>query len=160
MPQSVLVLYRPYHPGDFPQLYAIEETSFQPPLRFSRRYMQQIIGGKNSATWIAEQDGSLAGFALIDWAEEPEGTIAYIQTIDVAPAHRRLGIGSELLRRVEDSARAARATLIWLHVDPQNAAAIRLYRVHGYRHQGRQDHYYARSRAADIYVKPLLPSPR
>jgi ribosomal-protein-alanine N-acetyltransferase len=154
------VLYRLYRPGDFPQLYAIEETCFQPPLRFSRRYMQQIISCKDSATWIAEQNGRLTGFAVIDWAaEEPEGTIAYIQTIEVAPEHRKQGIGSELLRRVEDSARAARAILVWLHVDAQNDSAIRLYRTHSYQPEGRQEHYYARGRAAEIYVKPLQSPP-
>jgi ribosomal-protein-alanine N-acetyltransferase len=149
------VLYRLYRPGDFPQLYSIEETCFQPPLRFSRRYMRQIISGKDSATWIAEEDARLAGFAVIDWAEESEGTIAYIQTIEVADGHRKKGIGSELLRRAEDSARTASAILIWLHVDAQNDSAIRLYRAHGYQPGGRHEHYYARGRAAEIYVKPL-----
>jgi ribosomal protein S18 acetylase RimI-like enzyme len=117
--------------------------------------MRQITSGKDSATWIAEENGLLAGFAVIDWAEEPGAIIAYIQTIEVDPEHRKKGIGSELLRRVEDSARTARAILIWLHVDALNDSAIRLYRAHGYRTEGRQEHYYARGRAAEIYVKPL-----
>jgi [ribosomal protein S18]-alanine N-acetyltransferase len=149
------VNYRPYHPDDFAQLYAIEETCFRPPIRFSRRYMREIIARVNSATWIAEENCRLAGFAIVDFAGEMEGTIAYIQTIEVSPEHRKQGLGAELLRRVEDSARAAGADVIWLHVDAQNDAAIRLYSAHGYRREGRQDHYYAKGRAAEIYVKSL-----
>jgi ribosomal protein S18 acetylase RimI-like enzyme len=153
------VNYRPYHPDDFAQLYAIEETCFQPPIRFSRRYMREIISHRNSATWIAEESGRLAGFAIVDLTPETESTFAYVQTIEVAPAYRKQGIGAELLRRVEDSARAAAATVIRLHVDTQNDAAIRLYRAYGYRRVGRQNHYYAQGRAAEIYVKSLQAHP-
>ena len=149
--------YRLYHPADFAQFYAIEEVCFQPPIRFSRRYLREIIESSNSVTWVAEQDGSVAGFSVADVTTEFDRSFAYIQTIEVAPAHRNQGIGSELLRRMEDSAQAAGATVIWLHVDAANEGAIHLYQAHGYRHQGRQEHYYYRGRAADVYVKSLQP---
>jgi ribosomal protein S18 acetylase RimI-like enzyme len=56
---------------------------------------------------------------------------------------------------MEQSARAAGATAIWLHVDAANDSAIHLYESHGYRHQGRQEHYYDRGRAAEVYLKSL-----
>ena len=46
--------YRLYLPADFPQLYAIEQLCFQPPIRFPRPYMRQLIANPDSATWIAE----------------------------------------------------------------------------------------------------------
>ena len=58
----------------------------------------------------------------------------------------------------ENSARAAGAHAIWLHVDAENSAAIRLYERHGYIAQGREEHYYARNRAALIYSKQLAQS--
>ena len=149
------MLYRPYEPRDFAALYAIEEICFEPPLRFSRAYMRRLVGSAGAATWIAEEDGELAGFAIVDWNSSGPGAVAYIQTIEVAPQHRGLGAGSELLLRVEASAMAAGARLIWLHVDAENAAAIRLYEAHGYQRQGREEHYYARHRPALIYAKPL-----
>lgn len=149
------MLYRLYQPGDFAQLYAIEERCFEPPVRFTRRYLRQIIESRGSATWIAEEDGKPAGFSVVEWTGEREKSLAYIQTIEVAPEYRRRGIGLELLRRAEASAAAAGALLIWLHVDAENEAALQLYRAQGYEQRGRQEHYYARHRAAEIYCKPL-----
>ena len=147
-----------YKPEDFAALYAIEEACFQPPFRFGRRYMRQIVDNPDSATWIAEQDSRMAGFAIVEWIQDKGAAVAYIQTIEVAADERRRGVGGELLRRVEASARAAGARAIWLHVDVENPAAIRLYVRSGYVSQGKAEHYYARNRAAMVYTKKLAQS--
>jgi ribosomal-protein-alanine N-acetyltransferase len=151
--------YRLYQPPDFPRLYAIEELCFQPPLRFPRSYMRRVIENPASATWIAEEEGAMTGFAIVEWSGDPPDRFAYIQTLEVAPQHRRHGIARELLIRLEGSAQAAGASEIWLHVDAENTAAIQLYRARGYETQGGEEHYYARHRAAEIYSKPLMPHP-
>jgi ribosomal-protein-alanine N-acetyltransferase len=155
------MLYRLYQPADFAALYTLEELCFQPPVRYSRAWMRQLIANPNSATWIAEKNAgenkTMAGFAIVEWTTMPKGTVAYIQTIEVHPESRRRGIAAELLRRTEDSARAAGARSIWLHVDVENAAAIQLYRSRGYAQRGREEHYYARHRPAFVYAKPLGP---
>jgi len=149
--------YRLFEPEDFDELYEIEEVCFQPPLRFSRRYMRQLIVSPNAATWIAESNGHLSGFGIVDWSEQNVGVFAYIQTIEIAPQYRGRGIGSELMRRMDGSANAEGAVAIWLHVDETNTAAIQLYKAHGYQHTGRTENYYARGRAAEIYIKHLKP---
>ena len=151
------MLYRLYTPADFAALYAIEEICFQPPFRFPRRYMRRLADSPYTVTWIAEDEGQMAGFAIADCAREAEGVIAYIQTIEVLPAMRGRGIGNELLRRIEESVRDRGARAIWLHVDSQNAGAIRLYESHGFACEGRKENYYAHGRAALIYSKPLDP---
>ena len=100
----------------------------------------------------------MTGFAIAECIRRTDEVIAYIQTIEVAPEQLRQGIGGELLRRIEESARSAGAQAIWLHVDAQNAAAIHLYEANGYRSEGREENYYTRGRAALIYGKPLGPS--
>jgi ribosomal-protein-alanine N-acetyltransferase len=145
------MLYRPYRPTDFDALYAIEEVCFQPPLRFGRGYMRQLVSAKNSATWIAEENGGMAGFAIVEWAEG----IAYIQTLEVLPERRGTGVGGELLRLVEGSAHASNAELIWLHVDAENGGAIQLYERGGYAYENRREKYYAGGRAALVYAKRL-----
>ena len=151
--------YRLYHPADFEPLYAIEERCFQPPLRFSRAYMRRVIGNPDSATWvaeeIAEEPGRMAGFGNVEWDGPDHDRYAYIQTLEVSPEHRRRGIARELLTRLEQSAQAAGAAAIWLHVDTENTSAIRLYEAHGYTRQGREEHYYARHRPAYVYSKAV-----
>jgi ribosomal protein S18 acetylase RimI-like enzyme len=153
------VLYRLYQPEDFSPLYAIEEACFEPPLRFSRSYMHRLVRSPRTAAWIAEQDGQMAGFAVVEWTREAAVTLAYIQTLEVAPNHRCLGVGGELLRHAEASARGAGADLIWLHVDAENTPAIHLYEAQGYRRQGREESYYARGKSALIYAKSLETEP-
>lgn len=152
------MLYRPYQPGDFTALYALEELCFRPPLRFGRAYMRRLVGSRHGATWIAEENAELVGFAIVEWSEDTGRRAAYISTIEVSPAHRAQGIGSDLLRRIEDSAVTAGAESIWLHVDIENLAAIHLYERSGYHRQGREEHFYARNRAAFIFAKSLSPS--
>ena len=147
--------YRLYTPDDFAALYAIEEICFKPPLRFDCGYMQRLVRRSTSATWIAEEDGRMAGFAIVEWSGNGAGIAAYIATIEVLPEHRQRGVGSELLRRVEDSALAVEAGKLWLHVDARNAGAIRLYEAHGYSCEGREEKFYPLGNAALIYGKVL-----
>jgi ribosomal protein S18 acetylase RimI-like enzyme len=150
------VLYRPYKPEDFAALYAIEEVCFQPPHRFGRGYLRQLIRQRDAATWIAEHDGQMAGFGIVEWGEETVETVAYVQTLEVLPEVRGQGVGEELLRRLEGSAQEAGALAIWLHVDAGNAAAIRVYERGGYRLSGREEHYYGRGRAGLVYAKAIV----
>jgi [ribosomal protein S18]-alanine N-acetyltransferase len=145
--------YHLYRPDDFPQLYAIEQLCFQPPFRFPRRYMQQLVSSPGSATWIAEEDQQMAGFAIVEWSEKDGQIRAYIQTLEVAPTHRKLGIATQLLSHGETSAVAAGARDLWLHVAESNAAAIHLYEAHGYLPRGREEDYYAAGVHAAIYFK-------
>lgn len=147
--------YRLYHPADFEQLYAIEEACFDSTLRFDRSYMMQLTERASSVTWTAEEDNRLAGFVIVEWTRMLRGIVAYIQTIEVDPIFRRRGIARELLRHAEESAREARATYIWLHVDESNAAAIALYQSCGYEYHGHHEHYYENGHNAQIYARPL-----
>lgn len=149
--------FRLYRPEDFAQLYAIEEACFEAGLRFDRRFMKHLVGLRNGATWIAEANGVMAGFAIVEWTRQRAGLIAYLQTIEVAPSQRGQGAGRELLMHCEDSAVAAAARAIWLHVDEENDAAIRLYEKRGYSRRGRREDYYPEGRAALIYAKQLMP---
>ncbi|MGA2635842.1 MAG: GNAT family N-acetyltransferase [Terracidiphilus sp.] len=147
--------YRLYTAEDFAQLYAIEEVCFQPPFRFGRGYMRHLVNSSDAATWIAEEDGRMAGFGIVEWTRERGGLIAYIQTIEVAREQRGRGVGGGLLARMEGSAREAGARAIWLHVDEGNSDAIRLYEAHGYACEGRSEDYYAKGRAGLMFAKVL-----
>jgi ribosomal-protein-alanine N-acetyltransferase len=115
--------------------------------------MRQLIRQRDAATWIAEDDGRMAGFGIVEWSEGPVGTVAYVQTLEVLPTARGLGVGGELLRRLEGTALEAGTVAIWLHVDVENAAAIRVYERNGYRLGGTEKDYYGRGRAGLVYGK-------
>jgi len=163
------VLYRSYTPQDFDVLYALEEVCFEAPFRFSRRVMRSLLQHPNTDAWIAEEDGHMAGFAIVEWTKRKSGVFsdgssslgaesrvtAYIQTIEVAPEARGRGVGGELLGHIEGSAHAAGAGLIWLHVEAENARATRLYEAQGYCSKDRHENYYPLGKAALVYVKPL-----
>jgi [ribosomal protein S18]-alanine N-acetyltransferase len=149
------MLYRLYTPADFSQLYSVEELCFQPPFRFGRRYMRQILAHRNTAAWVAEDNSQVAGFAIVQWNRWEEEIRAYIQTIEVSPEQRSIGIGGEILRCIESSAHKAGATSIWLHVDSENLKAIHFYENCGYLLLGKEDNYYPQDRAALVYGKLL-----
>jgi ribosomal-protein-alanine N-acetyltransferase len=149
------VIYRPYNPEDFDQLYALEEVCFEPPFRFSRRAMRAFVQHPDSATWVAEENGRMAGFAIVEWSVRKGECRAYVQTIEVAPEDRRRGVGEELLNWIECSASGAGASSIWLHVEAENAGAVRLYEAQGYRCQGRKENFYPLGQAALIYMKEI-----
>lgn len=147
--------YRRYTPTDFAELYAIEEVCFKPPLRFSRRYMRAVLARRVSAAWIAEEAGRMRGFGIVDWLPDADGVISYIQTIEVLPEARRMGIGRGLMDRMEESAITANSASIWLHVDARNQSAIRLYEGRGYRYQGSEKGYYGVGRPALVFAKQV-----
>jgi len=152
---------RPYMAEDFPQLYELEKQCFQPPQRFSRRLMQTLLSNANAATWIAElEDGSqstMIGFALVEWSCEADEVMAYLETIEVLCEHRRTGAGSALLERVIQSAQQAGSTLLWLHVEATNQAALQLYQRHRFTEAGEEQHYYGRNRNARVLLLKLKP---
>jgi ribosomal protein S18 acetylase RimI-like enzyme len=71
---------------------------------------------------------------------------------------RAQGVGRELLKHMEGSALAAGASAIWLHVDVENWAAIRLYESYDFVRAGNEENYYAPGRGAYIYRKHLQDS--
>jgi ribosomal protein S18 acetylase RimI-like enzyme len=149
------VVYRLYKSEDFAQLYAIEEACFQPPFRFGRRYLLRLVSDANATTWVALEGEEPCGFAIAEWTRENNGLVGYIQTIEVEPGWRGRGVGRELLHRMEKSARDAGAQAIWLHVDEENSAAIRLYEANGFVRAGREENYYPNGRPALVFGKPL-----
>jgi ribosomal protein S18 acetylase RimI-like enzyme len=117
--------------------------------------MRSLMRRENACKWIAEDEGAIAGFSIVHWEQKRGGLIAYLETLEVSPELRGRGTGGELLRRCEESARAAGAESVWLHVDAENAAAIGLYRAHGFERQGRVEGYYPEGRTAEVYAKRL-----
>jgi ribosomal-protein-alanine N-acetyltransferase len=65
-----------------------------------------------------------------------------ILTVAVARAHRRQGLGWQLMDAVLRELHAQRAEALFLEVDETNAPAIALYRRLGFRQVGQRPNYY------------------
>ena len=80
---------------------------------------------------------------------------AYIWTIEVLPAFRRMGAALELLGRVEESAREAGCGAVELHVSEWNVHAMALYVRMGYARVGVEAGFYGRGEDGFRYRKEL-----
>lgn len=87
---------------------------------------------------VGARNNALAGFVLARLVAG-EGEIL---TIAVARAHRRRGLGRDLMEAVLRELHAQRAEALFLEVDETNAAAIALYRRLGFREVARRPAYY------------------
>jgi ribosomal-protein-alanine N-acetyltransferase len=80
----------------------------------------------------------IAGFALSRIA----GGESELLSLAVDPAQRRRGIGRRLLLAAIESAARGRASVLFLEVAEDNAAARQLYDQHGFTPVGRRPDYY------------------
>jgi ribosomal protein S18 acetylase RimI-like enzyme len=84
--------------------------------------------------WIANVYGEPAGYllAVYVFSLEHQGLTAEIDELFIAPQHRNLGIGANLLTAAEGQFRAEGCTNVSLQIGRANEAARRFYRGHGF----------------------------
>jgi [ribosomal protein S18]-alanine N-acetyltransferase len=146
-----LFALRDYRPGDWEAMHALDLLCFEPPFCFSRRSMRGFAEAPRAIPILAEADGELAGFCIVQ-IEEHAG---YIVTLDVAQNRRRHGLARRLMAEAETRIRAVGGTAITLHVFPGNAGAVRFYEAIGYHCLGTVEGFYGRGLDALAYGKWL-----
>jgi RimJ/RimL family protein N-acetyltransferase len=118
-----------------------------------RRYLRAIRRTPHAAVFVAEAEGRIV--ARLSLARDSHPASAHVADLGlmVDAAHRRQGIGRELLDRAVDWAREAGVEKLELHVFPHNEPAIRLYEQFGFEREGiRRGHY----RRGDELVDAVL----
>ncbi len=129
---------RPYTPEDFESLYAIDQECYAPGIAYSKRTLRWFLRLSGAECLVAEAGGAVAGFLLA----EHEGERAHLITLDVVAAHRRRGLGTALLRAMEQSLAACGVRQVSLETATDNDAAIAFWEKHGYRTVGVLRRYY------------------
>ena len=115
------------------RLAEIHRASFRNPRPWSADEIAAILSGAGTFL-LTEAEGFLIGRTIADEAE--------LLTLAVAPDQRRQGTGGRLMAAfLTESARAGAATA-FLEVAADNAAALSLYRNHGFAEAGRRRGYY------------------
>ena len=144
-------MLREYRAGDLEAMYALDLVCFEPVFRFSMRAMRRFAGAAGAVTVVAEAEGELAGFTIVQMERE----VGYVVTLDVAPAWRRRGLARRLMEEAEAQVRAAGGVRMELHVFVGNVGAVLFYEWMGYGRTGRVEAFYARGMDALVYGKRL-----
>src|ERR1700758_3842262 len=87
-------LIRDYRPADFETLWEIDQQCFARGISYSRRELAFYVRRKRGLTLVAELEGKILGFVVVEYDRHAQG---HVITIDVLPEARRSGLGSRLM---------------------------------------------------------------
>ena len=142
---------RNWRPEDFEILWRIDQECFPPGISYSQRELKLYLRRQGSFTLVAVgPEGKIAGFLIAQ-----SGSIGHIITIDVIPAARRSGVGSQLLSVAEDRLRAAGSRAVGLETAVDNLSALAFYKRHGYSVVRTWPRYYSNGLDALVLKKEL-----
>lgn len=130
------VVIRAAVPGDINDLMVIEQASFVDP--WSRETIASSLEEERTFVLVAVESGVICGYGVA-WALGDEGDIMHIA---VAPAARRRGIGTHLLKELLGACVKHGATKVLLEVSVGNHAARNLYERLGFVEVGLRRRYY------------------
>jgi ribosomal-protein-alanine N-acetyltransferase len=153
--EKVGITLRPYRSNDVDAMHALDVVCFDEPFRFSRSAMRRFAESKKARVIIAEDDGGLVAFVILDIEDTDEGRFGYIVTLDVSPGYRRKGLAGQLMHAAEREASRAGCLAIVLHVFTGNAPAIHFYEGRGFVQLHRENDFYGRGIDAWVLHKPL-----
>jgi ribosomal-protein-alanine N-acetyltransferase len=132
------ICVRPPRPEDLGEVISLESASFADPWT-DDALAQELAPDRLRLPLIAEAEGKVVGY-LMAWKIVDQ---LHILNIAAAPACRRRGVGSALLKAAADLALEIGLTEITLEVRESNAAAQSFYLGHGFAATGRRPGYYA-----------------
>jgi len=130
---------RPGEAADIGALVDLENEAFTTD-RLTRRAFRRFLGSPTATLLVAEQEGRLAGYALVLF--RPNSSIARLYSIAVPPLLEGRGVGPALIAASEEAALERGSTHLQLEVNETNARAIARYRKSGYELFGRHLDYY------------------
>jgi len=125
---------RDYRATDFDRLWQIDQICFPPGIAYTQMDLTGFVTRRKAITLVAEGapdselEGAIAGFAVA----QPIRNIGRIMTLDIVPAARRFGLGSELMLACEARLRAGGCRQVFLETAVNNDAALGLYGRLGY----------------------------
>jgi ribosomal-protein-alanine N-acetyltransferase len=143
---------RSFRPDDLQTLYEIDQVCFAPGISYTREELTSFTGHRHSQTWVAEENGEIAGFLI---AQREPRKILHIVTIDVLKAWRRRRVGSLLMDAAEQWANDQSLRMIGLETADDNLAAQKFYQARGYRKVDEIKQYYGDGTTAWVMVKEL-----
>lgn len=138
---------------DLERLYTIEKECFKEEA-FTKEQILQMLDDYNTVSLIARVNNEIAGFVIGMIYVERNTLHGHILTIDVEPRFQRRGIGTLLMKEIEDIFRRKNTEFLHLEVREDNKAAISLYIKLGYVAIGKLNKYYGKVHG--IYLRKSL----
>jgi ribosomal-protein-alanine N-acetyltransferase len=135
------------------KLYEIEGQCFNQEA-FTKRQIAYLLTDYNTIGLVAKANSDIAGFIISQVEIENDTLYGHIITINVAPAYRRRGIASKMLKETEEILKAKGITECHLEVREDNSAALKLYENSGYQKICRLEKYYSNKHG--LYLKKSL----
>lgn len=139
---SLSVEVRPARPEDVATVVVLERAVAGAPHWAEREYTAMLEQGEGAGIRrrliVAERGGGLVGFAVA----KVIGDVGEVESVAVAAAARRNGVGRALCEAVIEWCRDERAGTVELEVRAGNDDAIGLYRKLGFAVVGRRKGYY------------------
>jgi [ribosomal protein S18]-alanine N-acetyltransferase len=145
---------RAYEPRDFAALYRLDQSCFPAGISYSKTTLRYFLTIPSADCVVAVEDGKIGGFIV----SEENPPLAHIITLDVEERHRRSGIGTALLEKIETNLAARGVRCILLETAITNEAAVAFWQRHGYRIEATLKRYYLGK--LDAYeMRKILPAP-
>ncbi len=129
---------RQYEARDFAALHKLDQACFPPGISYSKYSLQYFLNLPAADCLVAEERKQIVGFILAE-ANPP---LAHVITLDVAPSHRRKGLGTELLGEMEKHFRYRGVRAVLLETAVDNESGIAFWERHGYRTEAVLKRYY------------------
>jgi [ribosomal protein S18]-alanine N-acetyltransferase len=146
------LLLRSYEPHDFAALYKLDQSSFLPGISYSKTTLRYFLTLASADCVVAVEEGHIVGFVL----SEENPPLAHIITLDVAEKHRRQGVGTAMLRQVEENLALRGVRSVLLETATDNEAAVAFWKRHGYRIEATLKRYYL-GRVDAYEMRKILP---
>ncbi len=118
-------------------------------LCFSDVWPEGMLSRRRECFLVAEEGGVLVGYVFMSTVLD-EGSI---DSIAVAPAHRRKGTADALVNAAVSGGRARALRFITLEVRAGNGPAVALYEKHGFSQVGRRKNYYEKPREDAVIMR-------
>jgi N6-L-threonylcarbamoyladenine synthase len=123
---------------------------------WSRPTMRAELMAPHTFYLVAHQGEQILGYAGL--SKVRSSASADIQTIAVSDAHRRAGIGRELMQALIEQASKLTATKIYLEVREDKPAPQKLYEQLGFERIDRRENYYQPDGVAAIVMRLTIPT--
>lgn len=133
---QLITSIRPMGPGDVAAVALLEQQVFSDP--WSENAFREELVAAGRRYLVAEEGGAVLGYGGLLVV----GDDAHVTTLAVDPPARGRGLGTRLMLRLADEARAAGAAHLTLEVRVSNRPAQSLYRRFGFETVGLRRHYY------------------